>query len=96
VELGGAQRRPGNAGVGHGAFGGQLGAEVAEHRPVDAAGQWDPVGADDRDVDQVPHAGSRRRRGQVAGLVPVALGAAGAVDNDLGPGHGGGDALAGG
>ena len=76
VELGGAQRRPGQAGVGHDLLGGKLGSEVAEHRAVDAADDRDPVGPDDRDVDQVPRPGPRRGPHQVPCLVLVALAAA--------------------
>ena len=96
VELGGAQRRPGQAGVGHDLLGGQLGGEVAEHGAVDGAGDRDPVGADDRDVDQVPGPGPGRRPDQVPGLDLVALGAAGAVHDDLGALDRGVDPLAGG
>jgi hypothetical protein len=96
VELGGAQGCPRQAGVGHDPLGGELGPEVAEHRAVDAAGEGDPVGPDDRDVHQVPDPGLRRGPHQVPGLVLVALAAAGAVDDDLGARHRGVDAVAGG
>lgn len=43
MELGGTERRPRQAGVGHDPLRGQLEPEVAEHRAVDATDQWDPV-----------------------------------------------------
>src|SRR5215213_9954023 len=61
-----------------------------------AAGDRDPVGADDRDEDQVPRPIPRRWPDQVQGLILVALGAARAVHDDLGPVHRGFDSLAGG
>jgi hypothetical protein len=57
MELGGPQRRPAHAGAGDHLLGGPLGCEVAEHRPVDAACDRDPVGANDRDEHQVPDPG---------------------------------------
>jgi hypothetical protein len=96
VELGRPQRRPGEAGAGHDPLGGQLGREVAEHRPVQAAGHRDPVGPDDRDEHQVPRPGPGRRRHQVARLDLVAPAGAGAVHDDPGPPRGGVDPLAGG
>ena len=94
MELGGAQRRPRQAGVGHDPLRGELRPEIAEHRAVDAADDWDAVGADDRDVDEVAHPGLRRRAHQVPRLLLVALGAARAVHDDLGALHRGVDALA--
>ena len=94
MELGGPQSRPGQAGVDHNALGGQLGREVAEHGAVDEAFDWDAVGADDRDVHQVPRPGPRRCPDQVQGLLLVALAAARAVHDDLGPLHRGFDPLA--
>ncbi len=94
VELGGAQRRPGQAGIGHDALGRELGREVAEHGAVDAADDRDPVGADDRDVHQVPRPGPRRCPDQVPGLLLVALAAARAVHDDLDSLHRGLDPLA--
>jgi hypothetical protein len=96
VKLGGAQRRPGQAGVGDHLLGGPLGGEVAEHRPVDPADDWDAVGPDDRDVHQMRAPGPRRRLDQVPCLDLVAFGAAGEVHDDLGVRHRGIDPLAGG
>jgi hypothetical protein len=57
VELGRAQGGPRQAGAGDDPLRGQLGREVAEHRAVGAARDRDAIGADDGDVDQVPHPG---------------------------------------
>jgi hypothetical protein len=66
---------------------------VAEHRAIDAALDRDAVGADDRDEDEVAHAGRRRGRDQRAGLLAVALGRARAVHDDLGAADRGFDPL---
>jgi hypothetical protein len=54
VELGGSQRRPRQAGVGHGALRGQLGPEAPEHRAVDAADDGDAVGAEANGLGGLP------------------------------------------
>lgn len=70
-----------------------LGAEVAEHGKVDAAGHREPVCADDRDVHQAPYAGLGRGTDEVTGLVLVALAAACAMNDDLDSYDGGLDPL---
>ena len=95
MELGGPQRRPRQAGVRHDPLGGQLAPEVAEHRPVEAADQRDPVRPDDRDVHQVRHPGPRRGLHQVPGRLVIARAAARAVHDDLSPGDRRPDPLAG-
>src|SRR5262249_42083770 len=94
VKLGGAQRSPGQAGVGDHLLGGPLGGEVAEHRPGDGADDRDPAGPHDRYVHQVPGPGPRRRPDQVPCLDLVAFAAAGEVHDDLGARHRGADPLA--
>ena len=96
MELRGAQRRVRHAGVGHDPFGGELGAEVAEHRTVDCADDRDAVRADDRDVHEMARAGRRRGSHEIAGLVFVALGTAGAVHDRLDAIDRGRNAVAGG
>jgi hypothetical protein len=96
VELGRAQRGPREAGVRHGTLRAKLCREVAEHRAVDSTDYRDPVGANDRDVHEVARPAPRRCPDQVQSLLLVALGAARAVHDDLGPLHRGFDALAGG
>jgi hypothetical protein len=96
VELGGAQRRPWQARLGHDLLGRPLGGEVAEHGAVDAADDGDALGPDDGDVDDVRSPRARRGAEKAGGLVLVALAAAGEVHDDLGSLHGGLDPLAGG
>jgi hypothetical protein len=95
VELGGAQRGPGHAGVGDDALGVAFRGEVAVHGSVDAADDRDPVGADDRDEHQVPDACPGGRSCQVPSHVVVALGSSGAVHDRLDARHRGIDPIAG-
>jgi hypothetical protein len=96
VELGRPQRRPADAGVLDDPLAGPLLGEVAERGPVQAAHHRDPVGPDHGDGDQVAHPGAGRGPDQRAGLVTVALGAAGAVHDRADPVQGGRDPGAGG
>src|SRR5262245_7727917 len=94
MELGGAQSGPWHAGFGHDALGGKFGPEVTKHRAINAAGDRDPVGPDDRDVHQVPHPDALCCADQVHGLVLVAFATPREVEDDLGSFHGGCDRLA--
>jgi hypothetical protein len=96
VELRRPQRGPRQSRTGHDLLGRPLGREVAEHRPVGRADDRYAVGADHRDEDQVWPAGAAGRPYQGAGLLLVALGAAGAVHDRGDAFHGGVDARAGG
>jgi len=95
VELGRVERRPGHAGLGHDALRAELRVEVAEHRVIDALRCRHALVADDRDVDDVPHAGPRGGLDEVPGLRVVPLLAAGAVDDGVDALDGGLDPLAG-
>ncbi len=86
VKLGGTQRCPRQSGIGDDALRSPFGREVAEHGAVDPTNDRYPIGADNRDVHKVLCAGPCCRPYQRAGLVLVALGAAGAVDDGLDPG----------
>ena len=57
IELGCPKRGPGQAGLGHHLLRGSLRREVAEHRPVDRTGDGNPVGTDNRHIDEMSHAG---------------------------------------
>ena len=74
----------GSAGPGDRLLRRELGREVAEHGPVGPADHRDPVGADDRDVDEVPR--RRPRPPPAPACRPCAsspLPAAGAVHDDV-------------
>jgi hypothetical protein len=83
MELGRTQCRPGQPRIGHDSFCSKLRREVPEDGAIDAADDWDPVRADDGDVDQMLYSGTRRRPYQVSRLDLVTLASANAVHNDL-------------
>ncbi len=80
MELGGTQRRPWQPGVHDDLLRGALGGEVRERQAAETDDR-DAIGTHHRDVDQMRGAGFPRRSDEALGLLGVALGGAGKVDD---------------